>query len=102
MCHDVAVREAYEEAGLKLTNVKQVMHYLASPGSTTEEVFLFYAHADLSDANGVFGLDEEGEDILLHVVSAEQAIAMLENGTVCNALSIVALQWFRHHRFNNA
>lgn len=96
--HDVAVREAYEEAGIKLENVKQVMHYLASPGSTSEEIFLFYAHADLSDAKGVFGLDEETEDILLHVVDADEAIGMMDEGIVCNALSIVALQWFRHYR----
>lgn len=95
---EVAVREAYEEAGIRLTNVKEVMHYLASPGASSEEVYVYYAEADLSEASGVFGLDEESEDILLHVVSADEAIQMLENGTVCNALSIIALQWFRHHR----
>jgi len=98
---DVAVREAYEEAGIKLENVQQVMHYLASPGSSSEEIFVFYANADLSSAEGVHGLDEESEDILLHVVSADDAIAMLEDGTVCNSLSIVALQWFRHHRLKS-
>ncbi len=95
---EVAIREAYEEAGLRLSNVKQVMHYFASPGASSEEVFLFYAHTDLSSAQGVFGLDEESEDILLHVVSADDAIAMIENGSVCNGLSIIALQWFRHFR----
>ncbi len=95
---DVAVREAYEEAGIKLENVRQVMHYLASPGSSSEEVFIYYAEADLSEASGVHGLESEGEDILLHVLSSDDAIAMLENGKVCNALSIIALQWFRHHR----
>lgn len=95
---DVAVREAYEEAGINLTNVREAIRYLASPGASTEEVFIYYAEADLSDASGVFGLDEEGEDILLHVVDADEAIQMLENGKVCNGLSIIALQWFRHFR----
>lgn len=95
---DVAVREAYEEAGIRLTNVKEALRYLASPGASTEEVIVYYAEADLSTAQGVFGLDEESEDILLHVVSADEAIEMLENGKVCNALSIIALQWFRHFR----
>jgi len=95
---EVAVREAYEEAGITLTNVKEVMRYLASPGSTTEEVFIFYGEADLSQASGVFGLDEESEDILLHVVESDEAIKMLEDGTICNAISIIALQWFRHFR----
>jgi len=95
---DVAVREAYEEAGINLTNVREAIRYLASPGASTEEVFIYYAEADLSTASGVFGLDEEGEDILLHVVDADEAIQMLENGKVCNGLSIIALQWFRHFR----
>jgi len=95
---DVAVREAYEEAGITLKNVKEVMHYLASPGSSSEEVFIYYAEADLSDASGVHGLESESEDILLHVMSSDEAIAMLESGKVCNGLSIIALQWFRHHR----
>lgn len=95
---EVAVRESYEEAGLRLTSIKEVMKYLASPGSTTEEVHIYYAQADLSEASGVFGLDEEGEDILLHVVSADEAVQMLDNGKICNAISIIAMQWFRHFR----
>jgi len=77
---------------------REVMHYLASPGSSSEEIFIYYAEADLSEASGVHGLDSESEDILLHVVSSDDAIAMLESGKVCNGLSIIALQWFRHHR----
>lgn len=98
---DVAVREAYEEAGIRLRNVREVVRYLASPGSSTEEVFVYYAETDLSAASGVFGLDEEGEDILLHVLDANAAIAMLDNGKICNALSIIALQWFRHERLTS-
>lgn len=95
---EVAVRESYEEAGVTLTSIKEVMKYLASPGSTTEEVHIYYGEADLSEASGVFGLDEEGEDILLHVVSADEAIRMLDTGKICNAISIIAMQWFRHFR----
>ncbi|MCL4164092.1 UNVERIFIED_CONTAM: hypothetical protein GTU68_003789 [Idotea baltica] len=98
---EVAIRETYEEAGIRLTNVKQAMRYLASPGSSTEEVFIFYGEADLSSAAGVFGLAEEGEDILLHVVNTEDAFAMMESGKICNAISIIALQWFRHSRMQS-
>jgi len=99
---DVAVREAYEEAGIKLEHVREVMHYWASPGASSEEIFLYYAEADLSEASGVHGLDSESEDILLHVLDSDEAIRMLETGKVCNSLSIIALQWFRHHRLQNA
>ena len=95
---DVVVREAYEEAGITLENVREVMHYLGSPGSSSEEVYIYYAEADLSEASGVHGLASENEDILLHVVDSDDAIGMLDSGKVCNGLSIIALQWFRHHR----
>lgn len=99
---EVAVREAYEEAGIRITNLTEAVHYLASPGASTEEVYVYYAEADLSEAGGVYGLDEEGEDILLHIVDSDEAIKMLEQGTICNALSIIALQWFRHFRISQS
>ncbi len=95
---EVAIREAKEEAGLNLSDVQLITRYLASPGSSPEEVFIFYAETDLSQVQGVHGLEEEGEDIQVHVVSADDAIAMLEDGRIKNAISIIAMQWFRHQR----
>ncbi len=95
---NVAKRESFEEAGLELNSVELIGSYLASPGSTTEEVYLYYAETDLTNVGGLYGLEEEGEDIRVHVVSADDAIRMLEDGTIKNAISIIALQWFRHQR----
>ncbi|MEE9322829.1 MAG: NUDIX domain-containing protein [Granulosicoccus sp.] len=95
---EVAVRESKEEAGLTLDKVELIAHYLGSPGATTEEVFIYYAETDLSTAGGVYGLDQENEDILVKIVSADEAIGMLDSRQVRNALSIIALQWFRHRR----
>lgn len=95
---EVVIREAQEEAGLVIHDPRLISHYLASPGSSTEEVFLFFAETDLSGAGGIFGLDHENEDILVRAVAAEDAIAMLETREVRNALSIIALQWFRAYR----
>ena len=97
---EVAIREAQEEAGLELADLKLISHYLASPGASTEEVFLYFAETDLSDAGGVFGLENEDEDILTHVVSATDAINMLQTREIRNALSIIALQWFRQWHSN--
>ena len=94
----VAIREAREEAGLELQELQEITRYLASPGSTTEEVFLYYTETDLSEAGGLFGLDQEDEDIRLHRMGADDALAMLDAGRVCNALSIIALQWLRIQR----
>lgn len=97
----VARREAREEAGLELDELTLVSRYLASPGATTEEVFVYLAETDLSGVGGVFGLADESEDILVKTIPAEHAIEMLDTGEVRNALSIIALQWFKLHRLVN-
>ena len=94
----VAIREAKEEAGLVLTDVRLAMHYLASPGASTEEVFLYYAETDLSGAGGHYGLPDEDEDIRVSVVQAEEAFTMMDKRIVKNALSIIGLQWLKMKR----
>lgn len=91
----VAIREAKEEAGLNLTDLRLVSRYLSSPGASNEEVFLFYAETDLSDAGGFYGLAEENEDIRALVVPAQEAFALMDQGVIKNSLSIIALQWLR-------
>jgi len=96
--HDVACREAKEEAGLTLKNLQLIRQYYSSPSSTSEEVFVFYAEADLSNAGGVHGLDSEDEDIQVHIVKADDAIRMMEDQVIKNAISVIALQWFQYQR----
>lgn len=95
---EVATREAWEEAGITVTAPTLISQYYSSPSSTTEQVFVYYAACDLSDVGGVHGLEEEDEDIRVHVVPANDAIRMLENGVIKNAISVVAMQWFQYQR----
>lgn len=91
---DMLHREAQEEAGIQLDELTHISDYWASPGASNEHVSLHFALADLSQAGGVHGVAEEGEDILVKVVSADQAIQLLQQGKIANAMSIIALQWF--------
>ena len=92
---EVAIREAEEEAGLMITeeNILPVCQYLSSPGGTSEYLHLFVAKVDSTKAGGVFGLPEECEDILVHVVSREYAMELLATGKILNAATIIGLQW---------
>lgn len=94
----VAIREAREEAGLTLEKVELVSHYLASPGASTEEVFIYYAEADLEDIAGHYGLHSEQEDIRAMVVPATQAFDWIDARIIKNALSIIGLQWLKLKR----
>ena len=92
---DVAIREAKEEANLDLApeNVTKVMDYLSSAGGMSECIHLYCACVDSENVSGVFGLESEGEDILVHVVSRKDAQKLLEQGKILNAATIIALQW---------
>ncbi|WKE64742.1 ADP-ribose diphosphatase [Gallaecimonas kandeliae] len=90
---EVAVRETKEESGLEVGRIAPVLSYLASPGGTTERLHIFAVEVDATKADGVHGLDEEGEDIAVLVVSRNEALAMLERGQIDNAATVIGLQW---------
>lgn len=92
---DVAVREAKEEADITLEEDKlqHVMSYLSSPGGTSEQLHLYVAPVDASNVGGVYGLDEEGEDIKVHELPLKEALSLVNNGTINNAMTIIGIQW---------
>jgi len=90
---DMAVREAREEANCEITDLLPVMRFFTSPGASTESVTLFCGRVDSSNAGGVHGLEEEGEDIRVMVVSVGEALSLLADGKILNAKTIIALQW---------
>lgn len=95
----VAVRETQEEAGLAVKALELITRYFCSPGGSTEFFTLYCGRVDLTAvSSGVFGVADEHEDIRLHVLPVDEVLAMLNNGVINNAMSIIALQWFQLNR----
>ncbi|MEY4474627.1 MAG: hypothetical protein RL248_394 [Pseudomonadota bacterium] len=94
---EVVRREAKEEAGIHIGRCKPVLSYLASPGGASERLSIMVGEVDASTAAGIHGLAEENEDIRVHVVNREQAYRWVEEGSIDNAASIIALQWLALH-----
>lgn len=92
---EVAIREAKEEANITVAHhdLEFIMTYLSSPGGTSECLHLYTANVDSANLGGVFGLPEEGEDILVHAIDRQQAMALLAAGKINNASTIIGLQW---------
>ena len=91
---EVASREMQEETGNVITELLPICEYMVSPGGTSERSMLFCGRVDSEDMNGAIrGVAEEGEDIRVHVVDFDQAMDMIEDGTVNSAMPIIALQW---------
>jgi len=95
---EVAQREGQEEAGLTFTPLEKICDYLVSPGGTTELVHLYCGRISTESAGGLFGMEDEHEDIRAHVFSADDAIAMIYDGRINNAAAIIALQWLQLNR----
>lgn len=77
-----AIREAQEEAGLKLRpeDLTALPPFYASPGVLAERMHGFIARADLSAAGGLHGLAEEQESIRAFTLGFAEAMAALEAG----------------------
>ncbi|HEY6979874.1 NUDIX domain-containing protein [Reyranella sp.] len=91
-------REAVEEAGLEVADLLPVQNVMLTPGACSESCQIFVGRADTGSAGGIFGLESEGENILVKVMSFAEAYAMIERCEVDNAVSVIALQWLALHR----
>jgi ADP-ribose pyrophosphatase len=92
---EVATRECREEADLVPADLVKICEYYNSPGASNEKVTLFCGRVDAGQAGGVFGLDEEHEDIEVVTLSVDEACAAVANGLIDNAMSIIAIQWLQ-------
>lgn len=87
-----ARRELYEETGLTAGRFHQIASCHPSAGSHTEIITSYIAETDLSKSGGIYGLQQEGEDIYFDVMTCDQAIDMLENGHIRHASAVICLQ----------
>ena len=94
---EMARREALEEAGCVITDLVLIATFLTSPGATTETVRLFCGRIDSEGVGGLHGLDTEGEDIRARAMPVSEAVALLDEGRIVNAKTVVALQWIARH-----
>ncbi len=89
----VVCREAVEEAGLTVGRIEKITSYYPSSGGCSEKLDVFIGEVDCSQAGGIHGLDCEGEDIKVHVMSRTEAYQLVKDGRIENGASIIALQW---------
>jgi len=95
---EVARREAVEEAGCRVGKLEPICNFMVSPGFSTERIFLFCGEVDASSAGGIHGLEHEGEDIRVEVLSSEALIGELYGGRLNCTSAIIAVQWLAMNR----
>ena len=89
----VAHRELEEEAGLTAKSLHYALTYLSTPGGCTEKISIYIALVDSDKAARHAGLATEHEDIRVHVVPADEALARATATGCINANAMISLQW---------
>lgn len=96
---EAARREAREEAGQDMASLELMFHHYACSGNSTDYFYCYLGHADLPEAKSYFGgLEEEGEDIRIHVLPFEQALGLIDTGEINVGPTIVMLLWLDRNR----
>ena len=92
--------EAEDETGYRLGDVRKVFEAFMSPGSVTEKLHFFVAEYQtaMRVGNGG-GLAQEGEDIEVLELPIDSALAMIADGRIVDAKTIMLLQYVALHIF---
>ncbi len=98
---EVRIRaEAEEEIGYRLHDVRKIFEAFSSPGAVTEKLHFFVAEYDPAMRVGSGGgLAEEGEDIEVLELPIDSALAMISDGRIVDAKTIMLLQYAALHIF---
>lgn len=92
--------EAEEETGYTPVNIVKAFETFMSPGAVTEKLTLFVGEYDPAQRSGEGGgLADEGEEIEVVELPFEEAVAMMDDGRICDAKTIILLQYAQLHIF---
>src|SRR5271154_5203138 len=86
--------EVEEETGFRVSHVRKIFEAFMSPGSVTEKLHFFvaeYEQAMRISSGG--GIASEGEDIEVLELPIDQALAMIADGRIADAKTIMLLQY---------
>lgn len=95
---EAASRECKEEIGVSPAKVVELLTYLSTPGVTDEEVTIFLAAVDTSQVREGPLVSPDGEQLLVHLVSIDEAVAALDRNAMRAGHLVTGLQWLALNR----
>jgi nudix-type nucleoside diphosphatase (YffH/AdpP family) len=92
---EVRIRaEAEEETGYRLGEITKIFEAFMSPGAVTEKLHFFVAEYEATMRVGSGGgIASEGEEIEVLELPIDQALAMIADGRIADAKTIMLLQY---------
>ncbi len=95
---ETARKEAEQETGYQVRDLRKVFALYMSPGASAETLHLYVATYDPGERSGRGGgLREEGEEIEVLELPLARAWAMVEEGAIVDAKTVLLLQHVRLH-----
>jgi nudix-type nucleoside diphosphatase (YffH/AdpP family) len=92
--------EAEEETGYRLGDIQKIFEAFMSPGAVTEKLHFFVAEYEPDMKIGAGGgIASEGEEIEVLELSIDEALAMIGDGRIVDAKTIMLLQYAALHIF---
>jgi nudix-type nucleoside diphosphatase (YffH/AdpP family) len=90
-----AIRETLEETGYRIATPELIGRFFASPGGTSERVFLYFA--EVGDADRVSpGGGIEAEDVKVLEVGLDQTFEQLAGGLIEDPKLAIAAYWLQN------
>ena len=91
-------KEAEEETGYRVSSVRKIFEAYMSPGAVTEIIHFFIAeYSDRMKVSDGGGVETEQEEIEVLELTIDEALAMIEQGEIKDAKTIMLLQYVRLH-----
>jgi ADP-ribose pyrophosphatase len=92
-------RELIEELGYEADRVEPIATFYVSPGGSSERILLYFTEVGAGGRVGDGGgLPSEGEAIEIVAVSVDDLLAMVADGTIADAKTIIGAFWLQRRR----
>jgi nudix-type nucleoside diphosphatase (YffH/AdpP family) len=86
--------EAAEEIGYRLGEVRKIFEAFTSPGAVTEKLHFFVSEYETKmRVSSGGGIADEGEEIEVLELPIDEALAMIDDGRIVDAKTIMLLQY---------
>lgn len=92
-----AIREACEETGCNVTDIEFIGNFYPSPGCLDEEFFLYCGRIQTAQDGGVFGNEDEEEEIKTHLIDVSTLKEMMAKNDIKHGMTAIAMLWFFAH-----
>jgi nudix-type nucleoside diphosphatase (YffH/AdpP family) len=94
-----ALRECREEGAIEIAHLEPAGAFYVSPGASTDYFYTYIGLCDLPQTEAYLGgLQNEAEDLKLHPMGFDEAMALADSGEIATGPALFLLYWLLRHK----